>query len=262
MTNSKKFNSHEDYWEDFHNEKLPPPDAKETPRMKYDSNISYWLDYYEEQIEFACTKVNMQLRSAQERKREQEFEFKLYAGIMLVMIVLLPLVFALPMTKILPFMILGGLLAIVEIVAFVLVMPVCVYKIIQGYVSKIINDNENSLGDRIVQKYQLPRLTGEIQACQIHVGRYKEQLANIKAWREMLEEDKLDVEESEIRNRLEKVNLEPDIEVASPNNGKLKRMIRRITVMVAVIIFGLLFGLIVKGYIDYYNFFLDFWRKV
>jgi len=259
---SKKFDSQEDYWEDYLNEKLPPAQEKAAARYQYDNGIKYWLDYYEDQLTFALRKVEMQLKKAKERKNELEFELKFYVWVAAGMLGLLPIALALPMTKVLPLMILGGLLVIALILAFVFVMPVCVYKVIQGYVSKVINDIENSLGEWIVQKYQVPRLTGEIQACQIYVGRYKQHLANIASWNEMLEQGALDIDESEIKNRMETVDLDPDIEVASSSHYRLKKLIKRVTFLTSVVIFSLLFLLLVKGYIGYYNLFKQLWQSM
>ncbi|MBE5881370.1 MAG: hypothetical protein E7289_03505 [Lachnospiraceae bacterium] len=259
---SKKFDSREAYWEDFHGEKLPPPEAKEAPSYKYDNQIKYWLDHYQEQLEYALTKMLMQLKNAKERKKEQEFELKLYTIVLITMFVILPIALAMPMTRVFPLVILGGVLVAIEAYAFGVIMPICIYKIIKGLVRKAINDKENALGDWIVQRYHVPRLTGEIQACQIYVGRYKEQLANIASWKEMLEQGTFDMEESEIKNRMEKVNLDPEIEIASENNYKLKHMIQRITILLAIIIFSLLIFILVKGYMGYYNTFLEMWRQV
>ncbi len=262
MANSKKFDSREQYWEDYHKEQLPPADAKEAVRYQYDEKAVYWLDYYEDKIGLALKEVEMQLKHAQDRKREQEFEMKLFGSIFLGIIVLLPIALALPMSGVLPFVILGGLLVIAEIFAIALVGPICIYKVIKGVVSKVINDKENSLGDWIVRKYHVPRITGEIQACQIYVGRYKEQLANIASWREMLEQSTFDMDETEIKNRMEKVNLDPKIETASANNYRLKRLVNRTTITVSVLFFAVILILGVKGYLAYYNWWLAFWESV
>ncbi len=262
MENSGKFDSYEDYWKDYHKEKLPQPEEKEITYYKYDSEITYWLDYYEDRLEFALKEVNMQLHSAQERKKEQEFELKLWIGILLAMVLLLPISLAMPMTGMLVLMIIGGVFVTIEIFAFVFIMPICVYKIIKGVVSKVINDKNNAFGDWIVQRYHVPRLTGEILACQTHVGRYKEQLANIASWREMLENGSFDMEVSEIKNRMEKVNFEPNIELASKHNDKLKRMTQRGAIIASMLIFSMLILLIVKLYIAYYEFSLNFWQQL
>ena len=262
MSNSKKFASQEDYWKDYHGEKLPPAEPKERTSYKYDDGAAYWLDYYEDKIGFALTEVEAQLRHAQKRKQEQEFELRLFGGIFLGIFGFLPIALALPMSGVFPLMLIGGVLVIIEILAIALVIPVCIYKIIKSLVSKVINDKDNELGDWIVQKYQVPRITGEIAACQIFVGRYKEHLANIASWRKMLEQGSFEMDAEEIKNRMEKVNLDPKIETASQGNYKLKRLINRITIAVVAVLFAIIIALVVKGYIAYYNWFLSFWESV
>lgn len=262
MANSRKFASQEDYWKDYHGEQLPPADERKTARYQYEEGAAYWLDYYEDRIGFALTEVEAQLKHAQKRKEEQEFELKLFAGIFLGIIILLPIALALPMSGVLPLMLIGGVLVIVEIFAIVFIVPICIYKIIKGIVSKVINDKDNGLGDLIVQRYKAPRLTGEIQACQVYVGRYKEQLANISSWREMLEDSSFDMDINELKNRMEKVDLNPQIQIASENNYKLKRLINRTTIVVAALIFAIVLVLAFKGYVGYYDWWLAMWESV
>lgn len=262
MVNSTKFDSQEEYWKDYHSEKLSPPEMKEATRYKYDNDIGYWLDYYEERISFALTEVEMQRKHAKERKREQEFELRLFAGIMLGIVVLLPISLALPMSGVLPLMIIGGILVIIEIFAIAIVMPICIYKVIKGIISKLINDKDSALGDWLVQRYHVPRLTGEIQACQIYVGRYKEHLANIVSWREMLGQGSSDMDVAEIKNRMEKVNLDPQIETATKNHYRLKKLINRTTFAVAAVLFAIIYVLVTKGYVAYYDWWLAVWEQV
>ena len=262
MANSKKFDSQEEYWEDYHNEKLPPADQKEVSRFKYEDGAAYWLDYYEDKIGFALTEVEAQLKHAQKRKEEQDFELKLFGGIFLGIFGFLPICLAMPMSGVLPFVIIGGVLVSVEILAIAIVIPVCIYKIINSVVSKLVNDKDSQIGNWLVQRYHVPRLTGEIQACQIYVGRYKEHLANIASWKEMLEQGSFDMDVEEIKNRMEKVNLDLQIEAATKNHYGLKKLINRITIVTAAVIFAIIFALIVKGYMAYYHWFLSFWESV
>lgn len=228
---------------------------------KYDTKIEYWLDYYEGRINLSLSQVNMQLRSAQERKRSQEFEFKLYLYIMLAVLVMLPVSFALGMSG-MPLMILGGILMLAEIFAIVFVIPLCIYKLVKGMVCRVINDKDNSLGDYIVQKYHVPRLSGEIMACQIHIGRYKEYVSEISDWRELLHKGTFEMDENELRERMEKIDFEPKIEISSDNNYKLRHLIQKITISIIVVVFGIILWLGVNGYISYYLFFLDVWRSM
>ena len=262
MGSSKKFDSREQYWEDYHKEQLPPADEKEAVRYQYDNNVEYWLNHYEDEIGFALVEVEAQLKHAQERKNEQDFELKLYGGVFLGIFGLLPICLAFPMTGVLPLMIIGGVLVVIEILAIAIVIPICIYKIINSVVSKLVNDKDSEIGNWLVELYHVPRLTGEIQACQVYVGRYKAHLANIGSWREMLEQGSFDMDVEEIKNRMEKVNLDPKIEAATKSHYRLKRLINRITIAVAALIFSILICLVVKGYIAYYNWFLSFWQNV
>ncbi len=261
MADSKKFASGEEYWEQYHNQELPPADEKEAASFQYSENAEYWLDYYEERINFALTNVSMQLKHAQERKREQDFEMKMYSTIALVVIGVLPIALAMPLSGVVPLVIFGAVLLIIDIWSFVIVLPICTYKIIHGLVNKMINDKDNELGEWLVRRYHVPRLTGEIQACQIYVGRYKEKLANIASWRDMLNQGSLDIDESELKNQMEKVNLDPGIEVAAKGDYRLKKLVNKTTLVVATITFIILFVLVVKGYMAYYDWWLAVWKS-
>ena len=254
--------SQEDYWEAYHKDAEKPVEEKNLASYKYDSKITYWLDYYEERIGFALIEMESHLKHAQKRKEEQEFELKLFGGILLGIILFLPISLALPMSGILPLMIIGGVFVIIEILALAFGIPICLYKIIRSFVSKVINDKDNSLGDWIVQRYHVPRLTAEIQACQTYVGRYKEQLANIASWREMVEQGSFEMEETELKNHMEKINLDPKIETASANSYSLKRLITRTTIAVVAVVFMVILALVFNGYIDYYQWWLSFWESV
>ena len=262
MEQRESMYSHETYWEDFHGEKLPAPEEKEATVYKYNKEALYWLDYYEDKIGFALSEVEMQLKHAKERKKEMDFEWKLFGGIFLGMFLLLPIALALPMTGVVFLVIFGAILVIIEIWAIAVVGPICLYKVIKCLVSKAINDINNPLGQFLVQKYHVPRLSGEIQACQIHIGRYKESLANLASWRDMVENGSFDMEISELKNRMEKVNLDPKIETASVSSYRLKRLINRTTIAIAVLFFLIIFVLITKGYLAYYHWWLSVWESV
>ena len=254
--------SHEDYWEAYHNDAEKPVEEKNLASYKYDSKITYWLDHYEERIGFALTEMESKLKHAQKRKEEQEFELKLFGGILLGIILFLPISLALPMSGVFPLVILGGVLVLIEIFAIVFVIPICIYKIIRSFVSKVINDKDNSLGDWLVQRYHVPRLTAEIQACRTYVGRYKEQLANIASWREMVEQGSFDMKESELKNHMEKLNLDPQIETASANSYRLKCLINWTTIAVVAVVFVIVIALVFKGYMAYYQWWLSVWESV
>ena len=49
-------------------------------RYEYASELEYQLHIYEDKVDFAKCQILIQLRSAMVRKREEEFELKMYEG--------------------------------------------------------------------------------------------------------------------------------------------------------------------------------------
>lgn len=151
-------------------------------RYEYASAFEYELHAYEEKINFAKYKVESQLKSAILRKKEEEFELKLYGGIFLAMLILFPIDFVLTMAGGI-FAILGGVTMIVLVFLFIFIMPVCIYKIIKGILLWSIN-RQNTLGKWLMERYAITNCGAEIYTCQFWIGKYRLLLEDIERWKE------------------------------------------------------------------------------
>ncbi len=231
-------------------------------RDKYSSKTEYYLDYYKEKLEFASTKVTMQLKKAVERKREQDREWKIFGGMLIGSVVLFVIAIIFGMSGVMILALPAGIFIVVGGIVFTYAMPICVYKIVRGVVLKIINDDENSLGDWIVQKYRIPRVTSEIVACQTFLNRYKLKLQQIEGWRYELHAGFLELTQQEIEDRLGEINYDPKIAVATDMNPKFKRLVRNISLIITVLLFVIAVICVIDLYLDVVEVLTEAFRNI
>lgn len=211
-------------------------------RYQYRSEFEYELHTYEEKISFAKYQVQSQLNSAIIRKKQEEFELKLYGGILLAMLILFPVAFLFAMAGgLLAF--LGAVIIILLIALFIFVMPVCVYKTTKGIILWIIN-RQMFLGKWIMERYEIPTCGNEIYNCQVWLGKYKLILEDIERWKEEMKEGEMTFSEEQIRNKFHQINLEPKIQVATEQDGQVLSLTRRVTIYLLIIIYSFIIGIL------------------
>lgn len=210
-------------------------------RYEYASELEYKLHIYEDKVEFAKSRIIIQLRSAIVRKKEEEFELKMYVGIFLAIEFLI----ALGITMSIGFLNFLSLIGVpslfVGIAGWVFVRPVCVYKIVKGIILYSIN-RQNRLGEWLMKKYEIPTCGSEINACQLYLNKYKLYLESIQQWKDQASEGGLVLSEGEITKQLTRMGmeLEPEIGVATVMGGNLKKLMKRITTSGTVIVYAMI----------------------
>lgn len=206
---------------------------REGLHLAYQSEEEYFLNHCIQKVEFARYQVSRQLESAINRKKEQSFELKLFVGILAAFILFYNM--ALAMTAA------GGVLSYIGAVtvmlcyiAYLIVMPVCVFKIVKSILILVVN-RQGRVGAWIARRYSLPLYHTEIQSCRTYLEKYRillEDLENCK--------DKLGEEETSwtdfIKERMESTDLEPQIEVVSLNYGKLHKFAAVSSVIVTLLV--------------------------
>lgn len=218
-------------------------------RYQYATELEYQLHTYEDKIAFAKYKVESQLDKAVNRKKDEEFELKLYSGLLLFMFILLPFSFTMSLGKWNFLALIGVPLLFVALAGWIFAMPVCVYKMIKGTILYSINQR-NKLGEWLLKRYEIPFCNTEISACQSYVNKYRVLLENIERWKEEIGEGRLEFPQEQIIKQLEQVELEPQIEIATMRWGKMIGFVRRTTTICMVFIYPVIvfleFSLLVK----------------
>lgn len=210
-------------------------------RYEYASELEYKLHIYEDKVEFAKSRIIIQLRSAIVRKKEEEFELKMYVGIFLAIEFLIALGITMSIGFLNFLSLIGVPILFVGIAGWVFVRPVCVYKIVKGIILYSIN-RQNRLGEWLMKKYEIPTCGSEINACQLYLNKYKLYLESIQQWKDQASEGGLVLSEGEIIKQLTRMGmeLEPEIGVATVMGGNLKKLMKRITTSGTVIVYAMI----------------------
>ena len=191
-------------------------------RYEYASELEYQLHIYEDKVDFAKCQILIQLRSAMVRKREEEFELKMYAGIFLAIEFLIAFSFTMSLG-------LWNFLAILGV-------PI-LFIGIAGWLMK---------------RYEIPTCGAEINTCQLYLNKYNLYLENIKQWKNQITEEKQELSKEQIMEQLKRMEkeLKPEIGVATVMDGNLKKVLKRITMVGTVIAYGLILLLEFKLYLN------------
>lgn len=219
-------------------------------RYEYATELEYQLHICEDKVEFAKYQIVIQLRSAMVRKREEEFELKMYAGIFLAIEFLLAFSFTMSLGYLNFLAIIGVPLLFVGIAGWLFVRPICVYKIVKGIMLYSIN-HQNRLGEWLMNRYEIPTCGAEISTCQLYLNKYNLYLENIEQWKTKIAEDNLEISEEQVMEQIKRMEkeLNPEIGVATIMDGRLKKLVKKIVMTGTVIVYALLLLLEFRVYL-------------
>lgn len=220
-------------------------------RYEYASELEYQLHIYEDKIDFAKCQILIQLRSAMVRKREEEFELKMYAGIFFAIEFLIAFSFTMSLGLWNFLALLGVPILFIGIAGWFFVRPICTYKIIKGIILYSVN-RQNALGEWLMKRYEIPTCGAEINTCQLYLNKYNLYLEDIKQWKNQITEEKQELSKEQIMEQLKRMEkeLKPEIGVATVMEGNLKKVLKRITMVGTVIVYGLILLLEFKLYLN------------
>ncbi len=210
-------------------------------RYEYASELEYQLHIYEDKVDFAKCQILIQLRSAMVRKREEEFELKMYGGIFLAIEFLIAFSFTMSLGLWNFLALIGVPILFIGIAGWVFVRPICVYKVVKGVILFSVN-RQNTLGEWLMERYEIPTCGNEINTCQLYLNKYNLYLENIEQWKTQIAEKKPGFSEEQIMEQLKRIDkeLKPEIGVATIRDGNLKKVLKRITIVGTVIVYGLI----------------------
>lgn len=219
-------------------------------RYEYGSELEYQLHIYEDKVDFAKCQILIQLRSAIVRKREEEFELKMYTAIFLAIEFLIAFSFTMSLGLWNFLALIGVPILFIGIAGWVFLRPVCVYKMVKGGILYSIN-RQNTLGEWLMKKYEIPTCGAEINSCQLYLNKYNLYLEDIQQWKNKMAEGKEELPEEQIMERLKRMDkeLNPEIGVATVMDGNLKKVLKRITMVGTVVIYALILLLEFKMYL-------------
>lgn len=208
------------------------------PRFEYQSELDYKLHIYEEKLDFAKYQIKSQLKDAYKRRREETYELKLWSGILAG--ILLCFILSVFMSNSVSILVLPGvLLMFASVAAIYLMLPFCVYNIVKDVFLWSIN-KENKLGKWLVEKCEIPTQRAEIKELQEYLNRYNILTEDLERYREDIRDGVFDVDEAEIYRRFETVNYKPEIVVVSKYSEKLKKLVKRVSIISWIILMALI----------------------
>ncbi len=200
----------------------------------YGSEEEYFLENSIKKVEFAKYQVSRQLESAVSRQKEHVFEVKIFAGILLALIVLYNMAFAMVGSGADALVHIGTLTAILCMIPYTVVMPICLFKTIKGTIILCIN-KQNAIGIWAAGHFSLPLYSDEIQSCQKYLEKYRILLEDLGKCRESLENGN-PFNKALIEDQMSSIELEPQIRVGYPDYGKLHRFAVAISLIITVIL--------------------------
>lgn len=175
----------------------------------YSGRDTYMLDHYMERVTFAKYQVQRQLEYAVKRKRDQAFEIKVFIGVLLCYITIYHLSYMLAESKNIFLFLIGEIVLVVSEIAYLFVVPVCIYRIIRGGFILLMDRLDE------VKTYSL-----EIEECQKYLEKYKLLLEDLYQWKEEIIQGGI-IDDAAIYERVHKVELSPDIPVMTDAFGKM-----------------------------------------
>lgn len=206
-------------------------------KYEYGSEEEYLINKCEERVKFSNYQVSSQLKSAIARINDQKFEFKLFTGILITITIAYYFSSLISKTNII-LAIIGSVLNYFFSIIYIVGLPICIYKILKSAII-LSTGKESIIGRWAVKKFSLPSFLSEIQTCQIYIQKYKLILEDFELWRGNLSNG-ISVDKNIIENRMEGVELNPEISVVFQNYGKLKRFSTIISAVISITIYGFL----------------------
>lgn len=200
----------------------------------YLSEDEYFLDNYIKKVEFARYQVAGQMESAISRQKDHAFEVKLFAGILVAVILICNMALAMTETGVALLWAMGAISVVLCYIAYIFVMPVCLFKIIKGTVILCIN-KQNAIGIWAARRFSLPLYSTEIQSCQAYLEKYRILLENLETCQESLAAGN-PLNRELLEDQINNTDLEPQIKVVYPNYGKLHGFAVTISVIITIII--------------------------
>lgn len=216
-------------------------------KMKYEfeNEGQYLVAKYKEQLDFALYQVMSQYQSAKKREDDEIKDVKTFGTALLAIILILPLGVLMAISGGMMFSKIGfvfglfGCLVVFADIPFLLyALPLCLYKVMRGFVLMQIN-KQSRFGLWICKKWNIEVFSSESRQCENYIRKYRLILQELEELRSDLEfTDTVDLQP--IKERMANVDTKPNIRVVNSLYGIVNEKIRKASIVVTVLIYILL----------------------
>ena len=216
-------------------------------KMKYEfeNEGQYLVAKYKEQLDFALYQVMSQYQSAKKREDDEIKDVKTFGTALLAIILILPLGVLMAISGGMMFSklgfvfgLLGCLIVLADIPFLLYALPLCLYKVMRGFVLMQIN-KQSRFGIWICEKWNIEVLSAESRQCENYIRKYRLILQELEELRSDLEfTDTVDLRP--IKERMANVDTKPNIRVINSLYGIVNEKIRKASIVVTVLIYILL----------------------
>ena len=221
--------------------KIQPPKIK----YEFENEGQYLVAKYKEQLDFALYQVMSQYQSAKKREDEEKKDVKTFGIALLAIILILPLGVLMAIsggmmfTKLgFVFGLLGCLIVLADIPFLLYALPLCLYKVMRGFVLMQIN-KQSRFGLWICKKWNIEVFSSESRQCENYIRKYRLILQELEELRSDLEfTDTVDLQP--IKERMANVDTKTNIRVVNSLYGIVNEKIRKASIVVTVLVYILL----------------------
>lgn len=223
------------------------PAKVQPPKIKYEfeNEGQYLVAKYKEQLDFALYQVMSQYQSAKKREDEEKKDVKTFGIALLAIILILPLGVLMAISGGMMFSklgfvfgLLGCLIVLADIPFLLYALPLCLYKVMRGFVLMQIN-KQSRFGIWICEKWNIEVLSAESRQCENYIRKYRLVLQELEELRSDLEfTDTVDLQP--IKERMANVDIKPNIRVVNSLYGIINEKIRKASIVVTVLVYILL----------------------
>ncbi len=223
------------------------PAKVQPPKIKYEfeNEGQYLVAKYKEQLDFALYQVMSQYQSAKKREDEEKKDVKTFGITLLAIILILPLGVLMAISGGMMFSklgfvfgLLGCLIVLADIPFLLYALPLCLYKVMRGFVLMQIN-KQSRFGLWICKKWNIEVFSSESRQCENYIRKYRLILQELEELRSDLEfTDTVDLQP--IKERMANVDTKPNIRVVNSLYGIVNEKIRKASIVVTVLVYILL----------------------
>ena len=221
--------------------KIQPPKIK----YEFENEGQYLVAKDKEQLDFALYQVMSQYQSAKKREDDEIKDVKTFGTALLAIILILPLGVLMAISGGMMFSKIGfvfglfGCLVVFADIPFLLyALPLCLYKVMRGFVLMQIN-KKSRFGLWICKKWNIEVFSSESRQCENYIRKYRLILQELEELRSDLEfTDTVDLQP--IKERMANVDTKPNIRVVNSLYGIVNEKIRKASIVVTVLVYILL----------------------
>lgn len=214
------------------------------PKIKYEfeNEGQYLVAKYKEQLDFALYQVMSQYQSAKKREDEEMKDVKTFGFALLAMILALPIGVLIAISGGMmrsiggvAFGLFGCLIVLADIPFLLYALPLCLYKVMRGFVLMQIN-KQSRFGIWVCEKWNIEVFTSESKQCENYIRKYRLILQELEELHSDLEFAE-DIDLRPIKERMANVDTKPNIRVVNSLHGIVNEKIKKASIVATVLVY-------------------------